>query len=332
MSEMFLERLAQLRADYADVAGRPFSSFFCPILFVDQDVELCRAHIINLGFPGSSPEWTIQRRDVDVFFGSVFESEFLAIRYREGGSIEDVIADTKLTRQLRPQVLLDGNPVPFFASEGPTPTQFTRVGFESAHRVVDLSLKIRPKDFESAMAGKWEIAFSDDVRIPALASLLKAAHLTLFHLLGYRYALSAGGYFLGRQVLGEFFAANKHHSKRTALDNAKSHFGEFLHLVRPIPSPPTGLEGSLTDGNFLLCALPNGSFWALITFIRTSTLLHAVLTPVIDDADTAARFAAFLVDETEDLAVCHCRFADSHWEVSSRSSIIHWPKRGITFP
>jgi hypothetical protein len=60
-------KLEKLKSDYVSVTGIPFSHFFCPVVFDDQDVTLCKAHIINQFFPGSSRAWTVQRKDVDNF-------------------------------------------------------------------------------------------------------------------------------------------------------------------------------------------------------------------------------------------------------------------------
>lgn len=44
------DRLEQHRADFASVTGAPFSHFFCPVLHVDEDTELCQGHIICQAF------------------------------------------------------------------------------------------------------------------------------------------------------------------------------------------------------------------------------------------------------------------------------------------
>jgi hypothetical protein len=46
---------------------------------------------------------------------------------------------------------------------------------------------MHPEDVSAAVGQKWEIEISKDVRIPALVSLIKAAHLTFFEMLGYRF-------------------------------------------------------------------------------------------------------------------------------------------------
>src|SRR5215213_1188216 len=96
------EKLEGLRQDFAAVTGRLFRHFVCPILLVDEQVELCRAHIVNQAFAASSRRWTVQRKDVDNFFGSAFESAFLALQSNEPGIAMKAFVDPKLYRSLRP--------------------------------------------------------------------------------------------------------------------------------------------------------------------------------------------------------------------------------------
>ena len=51
-------KLETLRSDYQEVTEKPFLNFFCPMLFRDEDVALCRAHIVNSAFPDSCRRWT----------------------------------------------------------------------------------------------------------------------------------------------------------------------------------------------------------------------------------------------------------------------------------
>lgn len=54
MNVKLANELGILRADYENLRGYPFSLFYCPILYKDEDVELCKAHIINQAFPNTS--------------------------------------------------------------------------------------------------------------------------------------------------------------------------------------------------------------------------------------------------------------------------------------
>ena len=92
------KHLAKLKEDYNAVAGGPWNHFVCPILHVDEDVPLIRAHVINKAFSNSDRSWTVQRKDVDNFFGSCFEADFLAIEKKIGRSPIELFANKNLRR------------------------------------------------------------------------------------------------------------------------------------------------------------------------------------------------------------------------------------------
>jgi hypothetical protein len=181
-------KLEALRRDYASVAGHAFDTFYCPFLFRDEPTELCRAHLVNQAFRGASNRWTIQRKDVDGFFGSAFESDFVKIQLRRDPSEEPfaVLADKDRSKKLEPTVYLDGRRIEHYVSRGPLPKDHSRFAVDFAGQTVSLGLKIHSDDTLAAADGSWEIRIEKDVRIGSLVSLLKAAHLALFEMLGYR--------------------------------------------------------------------------------------------------------------------------------------------------
>src|SRR5437016_5832759 len=124
MEKPLARRLRDLRADFKDVMGEPFHHFYCPVLFLDDEAELCKAHIVNAVFAGST-RWTVQRKDVDNFYGHVFESDFVDIRHR-GHRPDEVLADLELSKRLRPQVVVDGRRIEHYVvAEGPVPNQYS---------------------------------------------------------------------------------------------------------------------------------------------------------------------------------------------------------------
>jgi hypothetical protein len=332
MSASIQSKLEKLQADYNQVRGRPFNHFFCPVLFKDEDVLLCKAHIINLAFPNSSRAWTVQRSDVDNFYGSNFEADFIAIQYTGRWSPGEVLTDRTLSKRFNPKIAVDGEPVDYFVAHGNIPKHFTWIEFDDGERTIQLGLKMLPEDVLAAAGQKWEIEISKDVRVPVLVSLIKAAHLTLFEMLGYRYALSAGGYFVGRQILGEFFWQNYNKSKAEVLENAYSFFREFAHMVRPVQSCSLDLQGTITDGLLFICRGNDGSPWALIVFIKTSQSLHAVMIPIFDQPDAVAMFMGFLQNADDSVEANLCRFEQDQWKINKQSSKLFWPKSGILYP
>lgn len=216
-------KLEKLNVDYQSIKGQSFSHFFCPILFRDDEVELCEGHIINQAFPKTSRAWIVQRKDVDNFYGQI-ESEFVALQYRDKTPV-DMLLDKKLSRLFKPQIFDKNKPIDSFISSGNVPEKFTKLEIYSDNKVylfglkgisnpenVDLEIKIPPKD----------------LRGPALISLIKSAHLTLFEIFGYEYALSAGGHFVGSNILGKFFVQNQHKEKAEILENAESFLANIL--------------------------------------------------------------------------------------------------------
>ena len=305
--------------------------FYCPILFKDEDVPLCEGHIINKAFRNTSRAWTVQRKDVDSFYGSKFESDFIAIEYHtEKLSPDKVLIDKKLSKKFNPRILVDDKPVDYYVAQGDIPDHFTEVGLDHDGGVVRLGLKLSPEDV-SAAGQNWEIEVSKDVRISALVSLIKSAHLTLFEILGYHYAFSCGGNFVGRDILGEFFRDNYDKSKSTVLENASSFFQKYIHMVRPIEFSDINLQGTITDKRVFVCRNRN-YFWALIVFIKTSRMLHSVMIPVFDQHEAVITFLDFLKNENETIEVMPCRYEQGEWKIRRERIQMIWPKKGVLYP
>lgn len=189
-----------------------------------------------------------------------------------------------------------------------------------------------PEDVLAKINRDWHINISKDLQLSALVSLIKSAHLTLFETLGYRYALSAGGSFVGRQILGVFYEWNKSKGKSEVLRNAISYFHDFVHMVRPLKSNNLGFLGTISDKQLLTCRDHNNNIWALIVFIRINKDLHAVLIPIFDSMDNIPKFLEFLRNDKELIEVNYCRFKNESWEVSNKNIEISWPKKGILYP
>ena len=136
--------------------------------------------------------------------------------------------------------------------------------------------------------------FSKDVRISALVSLIKSAHLTLFEILGYRYALSTGGYFIGHDILGKFYLKIKCAVKSDVFKNAFLFFQEFAHMVRPIQDYDIAKDGTIIDQIVFVCLGKYNQPWALIVFIRVSQTMQAVLIPIFDNAEMVETDLSFL--------------------------------------
>ena len=291
-SQSIESRIEKLRQDYVSVKGHPFTHFFCPILYTDEDVQLCRGHIVNQSFKNSSRKWTVQRKDVDEFCGSRFEANFADIQLI-GKSLPEVLADRSRSQRIRPKIYVDNKPVELFATTKGVPSQFTPLQFEGTSAL--FGLKMNPAAVQASEGKNWEIEISRDLGLPALVSAIKAAHLTLFYLLGYRYALSSAGYYIGREILGKFFLENGTKSKSEVLANAPSFFREFFHMVRPLVSQGFDSRGSVQDRAFQMCIGSSDRPWALIVFVKAENHVLCVLVPIFERPEQAATYVNFFI-------------------------------------
>lgn len=318
-------RLAELRNDYGEVVGGPWATFFCPIAFRDEPVELCRGHVVPNAFPDSDRNWTVQRKDVDAFYGSVFEADYVALRHKGERRALDGLKDHRLKRELQPKVRMDGREIGFYKADGPVPTHHTPVVVQPDSARIELVLKIAPSDVLATEGRNWELGFERDLRVPVLVTALRSAHLTLFHLLGYRYALSAAGHFVGWDILGKFFTENAGTPRQQAIAEAPEHFGQFANLVRPLEAFPESLRGTVSDKKLYLCKTDAWP-WAFQVFVRTGKFMHAVMIPCFQTDHSVVRYLRFLEGHEQEYTAYLTQFDGDQWNVSTEPATFTWPE------
>ena len=321
----------QFNRDYNTESGKTALRFYCPILMKDENVELCKAHIVNRAFSDKPNAWTVQRKDVDNFYGSMFEADFLDIDAFEEAEPLKILFDKKRSKRFAAKLFLEGEPVDHFFSDSTVPKEFTKLQFVNLDSSPSLGVKMTFADIAEAQGKNWEVEIVRDIRIPTLVSVIKAAHLTLFELLGYRHVLRLAGYFTGRQILGNFFLENQGKSKKDVLAAAHPFFREFVHMVRPLILHPE-FKGSITDKTFYMCVGSSGVIWGIIVFVKTAHMLHAVLTPIFETAEQSVTFLDFLRNQNSWIQVAPCQFEEDQWKISKETRPIYWPKEGVLYP
>lgn len=139
----------------------------------------------------------------------------------------------------------------------------------------------------------FEIAFNCEY--PAIASLIKAAHLTMFRLLGYSYALSLAGRFVGRDILGEFFVRHRDDPPAIASEQLESHFKEFRNMVRPCVFPvQRNLTGTVDDCVVTCLEGSSGRPFAIGVYVRTNEDCSIVILPGLVKGFEADGMVTFL--------------------------------------
>ncbi len=325
MNRKTKNRLEELNADFKQVYGSEFNHFYCPILYLDRETRLCQAHIINRALLDSDDTWTVQRADVDSFYGSHFEADFVLLGEKGRRSPDEVLINKPLAKKLKPRFYVNSEPVEHYYPSGDVPVNHSLIRVFSPEESEILAIKKTPEEMDTILNHQWEIRIEHNLNLVALVSLIKAAHLTLFKLLGYRHPLSAGGHFVGKTILGDFFLKCLGMKKEEVLRQAKSHFSEFANMVRPVNTSSLPYKGTISD-HFLYFWMYMNKPWALLIFVNIANQLHAIALPVLQDDDGASRFHEFL---GKDEFITEARLAQwkgDSWEISSKWEIQKWPK------
>ncbi len=312
------EVLKSLQKDFARNSsnGKTFEYFFCPILFIDEETELCKAHIVNQSFSNVSDAWTIQRQDVDHFYGAFFESEFTKLQYA-GTDVFEAIKDKSLNPKLRPKIYKNDNPIDYyFLRQNNISEHHTRLLFDDELNQA-FGLKIEPQKLLEDKNASWYVQYEVNVTPDAIPSLIKAAHLTLFKIEGYKYALTRAGYIVGHNILGNFFLQNRQlDDKQQIKENAKSYFRNCAEMVRPVDSIGWESRGTIDDGISLLCKTKHGLIWARVIFVSTGkNHLHAVIIPILGNVLNDSVFNKLLAGKLETFFVRRIYFTKGQWHV-----------------
>jgi len=239
--------------------------------------------------------------------------------------------DPSLATHLRLKFLVNGRAVEHYIPKGSVPGSHTLFVTDGKVSPIKYALKVTPTEVQNLANANWQVHVEKDLRISAIVSVLKAAHLTMFDMLGYRYALSPGGHFLGKTVLGNYFNENVFRSRKDALANAVVYFREFAHLVRPVIQAPEPIAGTAIDHLLYMCK--SGEIvWAVLVLVRTGHLLHAALVPMFQDPIGAKNFIDFISGPEEKIEAHLTRFERDRWLIARETKIFIWPKTGILYP
>lgn len=331
MSSHLNARTDELRADFAKVTGKPFRHFFCPILLTDEPADLCMGHVVNEGFGSSVGTQIPQRADVDNFFGSVFEADLVALVKAEGKHLDELMADPSLRNSLRPHIEVDGETWPHYTRKGHPPENHTTFHMKLQNETsLEVVLKKSRDEVIAALPKKWAWVAEKDCTTAAVAALIKAAHLTLFSLLGYQYVFTTEGRYVAQHILGRFYRKNWNKLAREARTAAREFFAEFSNMVRPIE----GIDGEAFRGTFednvvFCCEGSSGRPFALGVHVRLNEQVHSVLMPVFGHPDSVAAYLDFMKNSNESIAarMGHFDAAACEWKMSSCDPVrLRWPK------
>jgi hypothetical protein len=277
------QRLSVHLDDYFRVTGRKTGQFVCPITLRECDEEeLVDAHILNEAFLKASRRRVIQYGSVDHFYGSRVEAglvRFLNLRHESDLDILTESGELSAT-------LPDGSHVPAILAgsgrarhaEGHFPrVELTRDG----RTVASIYLKM---PFGAPMpSGQIEVSRTR-VFAPSdwVAALLKAGHLALFEIVGYRAVFSAYGDTIRRSL-------KRFYQDCARREDADEYFRDFREAVKVIGARSRSEQGdevqtvypfdTLTDREVLLHFTPGRTMFAATCVFKINDATVAVTLP-----------------------------------------------------
>jgi hypothetical protein len=271
--------LARLREDYAaHNGGVPFKHFFCPILYEDREAELCGGHVINECISSAARQVVVQRKDIDGFYGSLVESEYITAIEAKGKTVSDVLSDDKLRRKLRSilKFEFDGTEVDAYEVRGHGAPKHPKVHIEQpSGDFLTYAMKISPEELPKT--AKLQISFERNYTMFAVAATIKAAHLTMFAQFGYHYVNSAAGAETAR-ILRTFYEENRDLPRCQQTANIQTYFSKYAGMLIPLLGYEHELvKGSVEDRRFIVCVGSSGHFYALGVLVRVGHHMSIVL-------------------------------------------------------
>ena len=279
---------ARLNARALEQCGLEIKHFLCPILQVDEDVPLCKGHVIPEAL-GDSGITVLQRKDVDNFFGSAIEAAFIAVVNDGDRNPIDIFTDPSRHRQHRPTTALGdttvGHYFPTDESKIPGDHLPAFVADEHGKAVKLVALKITLdeakkliEETDAALAEfQCSIEVDRDYIYHALGSVIKIAHLTMFRLFEYRWIDCLAGKDLAA-ILRKFYYLHKGTTPDFAA--VKAYFSPFAQMMKPFFSVDLfqQLAGTLNDNRCVLLYDSNDRPFALGIIVRAKSKRFMVFT------------------------------------------------------
>jgi hypothetical protein len=319
-SDELNRRLEDLRKDFQAERGFPFQHFFCPILHTDEPATICKGHVIPAAF-GSCNAWLPQRKDVDNFFGAAVEAGFTGVVQDRGKTSFEKWLDPAARKRHKPRIEFEGETLehyfPIDGQRGPGHTQVTVIG-DAGEKICNVIVKKSREEMVGLHGKDVRLVIKRDYRPEVIGSLLKAAHLTLFQLLGYRHVFSPTGIYLA-DILRRFYLIGRDTNPGELGKQLAAHFLPHGGMILPIlVRDASVLGGTVKDGRVLMCIGGSEGAFALGVVVVAGSEAFCVFLPT-DDGRTISTYFSFLNEPPESIAVRLLEYRpatetkESHW-------------------
>ena len=330
--------LPEYQASYFHVHGKKLDRFFCPILMTDgRDERICRGHITPGGTGGKLKVPQLER--VDNFFGSAVQHHADSWAKAQEMNELEILSDESIHRSLGTVLLLDDNEVEVF----PTKKQARSLPETMTAAFVSLDgkpdkwfgIRVSTADAERTISNTTKLTVSNrhDPSSSVFATLIHAAHLTMFYLLKYEYAFSSSGYSVGT-TLRTFYERCHPNTGNSALHSGQISvfvhdvFQPFRNICRQMNAVPERLSRSSCESRWFINLIDlNNQPWALGVAVKFDSTVNLVLLPE-NSVEGAVTYEQFRENPFRNVRYNFVRLKEdaSIWELDHEVHIAPWPK------
>lgn len=292
MSPGLAFRVEELQADFCKVTGKRFKHFFCPILLTDEPGELCKGHVIPEAFGNA---WVPQRRDVDHFYGSATEADCIGFLQDKGTDVMANWHKPSIQKRFKPRLEIEGKPIEYYFTQKPVavPGQtFAQFVDKDGTKLANLMLKLPPEHVIALADRDLQLVVERDLMPAFIGSILKAAHLSMFVMLGYEYVFTSTGLYIA-DILRRFYFEGKDDNGRTKREAANEYFMPFRPMVFPMEGDAaTEFAGTVNDNRGVMCIGMSDRPFAIGVVVKMSETFCALFPP--DRSTTLETYLGFL--------------------------------------
>lgn len=265
-----------------------------------------------------------QRKDVDNFFGSIAEADFITVVEDRERDPTLILRNKKKNQKLRPKFMVDGNVIEHYLPCDPSavPRHHSRARLIGDNKEIHLELafKLTPQQLDEleslANQGKQlEIVIHKDYLPAAIASVLKAAHLTMFGMFGYQWVFSLAGRDLA-QILRKFYWEHLTTPRAEIAGPLREYFAPYADMVKPfVGINPEVLGGTINDKRIVAFMDNKDRPFVVGIIVTAGTGTFSVLVPAGDT--TIDTYFSFLKCQPASVALHVLEMRDEGWHVVS---------------
>jgi hypothetical protein len=335
------DRIRPYLDNYAEVTKERKDKFVCPITLEECDLgQLIEGHILNKKLNTASRRTVVQWADPDNFYGTRVEPAIIDyLNLKDVGEFGLVRGAYKIQIQLLDGTEYEAFPLKDEAAIRKVEERFPVLDMNRNGERMFFAIKTARNDPKilKQMTGQAEIAITRNyLTTHWTAGMLKAAHLTMFDMLGYAAIFNPFGDSLRRQLAQYFYDKGKS-------EDASSYFGEFANATmvmgrgEKFPAMPDEYQkiefDTLENRRLFFHFTPSEKMFAATCIFQINDMTVSATIPQstspAPDIATSVEFYNRLMRGDSDLrqVVRVAEYKVDHWDVGRQGLNVHYPSK-----